>query len=120
MKKVLIGITGLALLVFVAVLTVSAKSQNEDKNAGVVETVEATACGASSACMGIAESTGAGCSMAAEASKECDHEKCIDCTCEDGKCDGTCSDKCEESCEECAATCENSGSMGCDMGSCKK
>lgn len=120
MKKVLVGITGLAILAFVAVLTISAKSQNEDKQKDVTEVVETAACGSSSACMGNAEAAGSGCSMTANATKECNHEKCTDCTCEPGKCDGNCSDKCTGSCEDCSETCENSASKSCDMANCNK
>ncbi|MDT8402115.1 MAG: hypothetical protein RQ743_10500 [Bacteroidales bacterium] len=90
MKKLLLGISGLAVLVFVLVLTVGAQDKTtKDKELTQTEVVtEASHCGSSSACMDQAETHKA----------DCDHENC-----DPENCDENCTGKCDH--KQCTGNC---------------
>ena len=105
------GISGLALLAFILVFTLSAKGQKADNIKPEAEAVEIMDCGS---CTGHAEAAVSGCSTTVTA--DSDHEKCPECTCDPGACDGNCSDNCED-CEE---KCDMAGNQNCDPEECHK
>jgi hypothetical protein len=115
MKKVLIGISALALLAFVLILTVSAQDQKDDKVKAETEAVTPADCGSCTTTCGSEMETPpaappAECGMAAG----CDKESCAECTCEEctGNCD-ECADECKENCEEKCAEEASSECAGC-------
>lgn len=113
MKKVLIGISGLAVLAFILVLTISAQDQKADNVKPEAEAVEAVDCGS---CPGHGAAAAPDCSMDVKTGADCDHEKCTECTCDPGTCDGNCS----ENCDDCEEKCEMAGMENCDPAMCHK
>ena len=94
MKKVLFGISGLAVLVFVLILTVSAQEQKGDRVNAEIEAVTPSDCGScASSCAEEMEAPPAAPPAECDMALDCDHENCTECTCVE--CIGNCEEKCD-------------------------
>lgn len=99
MKKIFLGLTGLIVLVFVVVLTVSAQDKTvaQDEDQVQTEVVAKTGhCGSSASCTGHTQTHKAECDETCTG--ECDHENC------DENCTGKCDHKAGST--ECTAECK--------------
>jgi hypothetical protein len=92
MKKIIIGLSGLAILAIAIVLFVNAKSNPQEvKKAATEISKDCANCPSAATCTTMAEKKDAACDMT-----KCKDAKCDMTKCKEGKCDpATCKTKCE-------------------------
>ena len=95
MKKIILGLSGLIILAFVAILVANAQSNTQEvKKACTEVSKDCSKCPAASGC-------GHSKDASASEAKTCDTEKCKELGCDPAKCQ---EGKCKESCKTACAT----------------
>jgi hypothetical protein len=116
MKKALMGISGLVVLTFIIILTVSAKNKDQQSKTTNTEISQDIACCTSvDKCCGLSDSKATSCDPANCSGMKCDPatckgEKCDPATCKGGKCDPT---TCKPNCGG-VATAMKCGPINCN------
>ena len=116
MKKTIIGLSGLVVLTFVVILTVSAKNNDQQCKTTNTELSQAVSyCTSTDKCCGMADSKISACDPSKCSTMKCDPAtckggKCDQATCNGGKCDPS---ACKQSCGG-TATAVKCGPMNCN------